>query len=338
MTAASTPQPSYVHGASAVPLIGDTIGRHFDAACEQHAAREALVACQQGVRLTYAELREQVDRLACGLIRLGLAPGERIGIWSPNRVEWTLMQFATAKAGLVLVNINPAYRVAELEYALNKVGCRALVSASAFKSSDYLAMLAELAPELVRCAPGALKAARLPALEWVIRLGSDSTAGMLNFDALLAAPSDQERAALVALGERLQFDEPINIQFTSGTTGSPKGATLTHHNILNNGFFTGEGIRLVPGDRVCIPVPLYHCFGMVMGNLGALTHGAAMVYPGRGLRPAGHPGSRRRRTLHGAVRRADHVHRPARSPTLCRSSTCPAFAPESWPAAPARWR
>jgi fatty-acyl-CoA synthase len=285
MTAASTPQPSYVHGASAVPLIGDTIGRHFDAACTRHAAREALVACQQGVRLSYAELREQVDRLACGLIRLGLEPGERIGIWSPNRVEWTLMQFATAKAGLVLVNINPAYRVAELEYALNKVGCRALVSASAFKGSDYLAMLAELAPELSGCPPAALRAARLPALECVIRLGSDSTAGMLNFDALLADPSDQERAALVALGERLQFDEPINIQFTSGTTGSPKGATLTHHNILNNGFFTGEGIRLVPGDRVCIPVPLYHCFGMVMGNLGALTHGAAMVYPGEAFDP-----------------------------------------------------
>ena len=279
------PASSYVHGASDIALIGDTIGRYFDAACARHAEREALIACQQGVRLSYAQLREQVDRLACALIRLGLKPGERIGIWSPNRVEWTLMQFATAKAGLVLVNINPAYRLSELEYALNKVGCRALVSASSFKSSDYLAMLAELAPELSVCSPGELKAARLPTLALVIRLGPEHTRGMLNFDALMTAPSSEELQALQALGERLQFDEPINIQFTSGTTGSPKGATLSHHNILNNGFFVGEGIKLVPGDKVCIPVPLYHCFGMVMGNLGALTHGAAMVYPSEAFDP-----------------------------------------------------
>ncbi len=281
MTAAS----SYVHGTSAVPLIGETIGRYFDAACARHAGREALIACQHDVRLSYAQLREQVDALACALIRLGLVPGERIGIWSPNRVEWTLMQFASAKAGLVLVNVNPAYRLNELEYALNKVGCRALVSASRFKSSDYLAMLAELAPELATCEPGALRAARLPTLEFVIRLDDQTTPGMINFAALLAAPSSDELAWLQSLGEQLQFDEPINIQFTSGTTGSPKGATLSHHNILNNGFFVGEGIKLVPGDRVCIPVPLYHCFGMVMGNLGALTHGAAMVYPGEAFDP-----------------------------------------------------
>ncbi|WP_293371101.1 AMP-binding protein [Nevskia sp.] len=281
MTAAS----SYVHGTSAVPLIGETIGRYFDAACARHAGREALIACQHDVRLSYAQLREQVDALACALIRLGLVPGERIGIWSPNRVEWTLMQFASAKAGLVLVNVNPAYRLNELEYALNKVGCRALVSASRFKSSDYLAMLAELAPELATCEPGALRAARLPTLDFVIRLDDQTTPGMINFAALLAAPSSDELAWLQSLGEQLQFDEPINIQFTSGTTGSPKGATLSHHNILNNGFFVGEGIKLVPGDRVCIPVPLYHCFGMVMGNLGALTHGAAMVYPGEAFDP-----------------------------------------------------
>ncbi|WP_439639294.1 AMP-binding protein [Nevskia sp.] len=286
MSPASTSAPSsYVHGASAVPLIGATIGRHFDAICAEHADREALIDLGQGRRLRYAELREQVDRLACGLIRLGLAPGDRIGIWSPNRVEWTLMQFATAKAGLVLVNINPAYRVAELEYALNKVGCRAIVSASRFKSSDYLAMLAELAPELGSCPPGALAAARLPSLQVVIRLDRDSSPGMLNFDALMTAPSPAELQALQAIGEQLQFDDPVNIQFTSGTTGNPKGATLSHHNILNNGYFTGEGIRLQPGDKVCIPVPLYHCFGMVMGNLGALTHGAAMVYPGEAFDP-----------------------------------------------------
>ena len=270
---------SYVNGASSAPLIGLTIGQCFDLACAEHAGRDALVSCHQGLRLSYAELRRQVDALACSLLRMGLRPGERIGIWSPNAAEWTLTQFATAKAGLVLVNINPAYRLSELEYALNKVGCRALVTAARFKSSDYLGMLDSLAPELIACPPGHLDAARLPALRTVIRLGTERRLGMLNFDDLLAAPTAEELDALQALGERLQFDEPINIQFTSGTTGSPKGATLSHHNILNNGYFTGEGIQLVPGDRVCIPVPLYHCFGMVMGNLGALTHGATIVYP-----------------------------------------------------------
>ncbi len=241
--------------------------------------------CHQGLRLSYAELRRQVDTLACALIRLGLKPGERVGIWSPNRAEWTLTQFATAKAGLLLVNINPAYRLGELEYALNKVGCQALIAAPAFKGSDYLAMLASLAPELADSLPGELQAARLPALRVVIRLGAERTAGLLNFDALLSEPGSDELDALQALGERLQFDEPINIQFTSGTTGSPKGATLSHHNILNNGYFVGEGIHLKPGDRVCIPVPLYHCFGMVMGNLGALSHGATIVYPSEAFEP-----------------------------------------------------
>lgn len=276
---------SYVHGATSAPLIGQTIGQLFDTACERHTARDALIACQQGIRLSYAELRRQVDALACALIRLGLKPGERIGIWSPNRAEWTLTQFATAKAGLVLVNINPAYRLSELEYALNKVGCRALVTAAAFKGSDYVAMLTELAPELAHCKAGKLQSARLPALQFAIRLGADSTPGLLNFDALMSEPGADELDALQALGGRLQFDEPINIQFTSGTTGSPKGATLSHHNILNNGYFVGEGIQLEPGDRICIPVPLYHCFGMVMGNLGALTHGAAMVYPSEAFDP-----------------------------------------------------
>jgi len=284
-TMVSKAPPSYVHGASAESLIGQTIGQLFDEACERHAARDALIACQQGIRLSYAELRRQVDALACALIRLGLKPGERIGIWSPNRAEWTLTQFASAKAGLVLVNINPAYRLSELEYALNKVGCRALVTAATFKGSDYLAMLAELAPELAHCQPGELQSVRLPALQFAIRLGTDATPGLLNFDALLAQPSADELDALQALGEHLQFDEPINIQFTSGTTGSPKGATLSHHNILNNGYFVGEGIQLEPGDRICIPVPLYHCFGMVMGNLGALTHGATMVYPSEAFDP-----------------------------------------------------
>jgi fatty-acyl-CoA synthase len=278
-------QPSYVHGSSDKPLIGQTIGRFFDDACASHGQREALVVRHQNVRLTYAELKLKVDALACGLRRLGLEPGERVGIWSQNNLEWTLTQFATAKAGLVLVNINPAYRRSELEYALNKVSCRALILSPSFKSSDYLAMLADLAPELAHCEAGLLRAHKLPSLEIVIRMGPEHTAGMLNFDDVLVTPTRDEQDELEMLGERLQFDDPINIQFTSGTTGNPKGATLSHHNILNNGFFVGEAIRLVPGDRVCIPVPLYHCFGMVMGNLGCLTHGATMVYPAEAFEP-----------------------------------------------------
>jgi len=276
---------SYVHGASDKQLIGQTIGRFFDEACARHAEREALVVRHQNVRLTYAQLKSKVDALACGLMRLGLEPGERIGIWSQNTMEWALTQFATAKAGLVLVNINPAYRRSELEYALNKVGCRALVLSPAFKSSNYLEMIADLAPELGHCEPGLLRSHRLPSLEMVIRMGADTSPGMLNFDDLLRAPTRDELTALEGLSDRLQFDDPINIQFTSGTTGHPKGATLSHHNILNNGYFVGEAIKLVPGDRLCIPVPLYHCFGMVMGNLGCLTHGATMVYPAEAFEP-----------------------------------------------------
>ncbi|MDG3064220.1 AMP-binding protein [Thauera mechernichensis] len=276
---------SYVHGASEKQLIGQTIGRFFDEACASHAEREALIVRHQDVRLTYAQLKLKVDALACGLMRLGLEPGDRIGIWSQNNMEWALTQFATAKAGLVLVNINPAYRRSELEYALNKVGCRALILSPAFKTSNYLEMIADLAPELGHCEPGLLRSHRLPALEMVIRMGADRSPGMLNFDELLRAPAREEFAALAVLSEKLQFDDPINIQFTSGTTGHPKGATLSHHNILNNGYFVGEAIKLVPGDRLCIPVPLYHCFGMVMGNLGCLTHGATMVYPAEAFEP-----------------------------------------------------
>ncbi|AYH42875.1 AMP-binding protein [Azoarcus sp. DN11] len=278
-------QLSYVHGASEKRLIGQTIGRFFDEACARHAAREALVVRHQNVRLTYAALKQRVDALACSLMRLGLKRGERVGIWSQNNTEWALTQFATAKAGLVLVNINPAYRRAELEYALNKVGCRALVMSPAFKTSNYLEMLGDLAPELAQSEAGQLKSAKLPTLEIVIRMGADKTHGMLNFDDLLHAPAGDELDALETLGDALQFDDPINIQFTSGTTGQPKGATLSHHNILNNGFFVGEAIRLVEGDRLCIPVPLYHCFGMVMGNLGCLTHGATMIYPAEAFEP-----------------------------------------------------
>lgn len=278
-------EPSYVSGVSNVPLLGDTIGAHFDKTVERHGERDALIARHQGIRWTWRELRERVDNLAAGLRRLGLAPQERIGIWAPNCAEWLLTQFASAKAGLILVNINPAYRRSELEYALNKVGCKALVLAPSFKTSDYIEMLSDLAPELAHSAPGALAAAKLPALQHVIRLGAESTPGMYNFDALLGTASDAERAELVALGAQLQFDDAINIQFTSGTTGLPKGATLSHHNILNNAFFTAAAIHLAPGDRVCIPVPLYHCFGMVIGNLACMTQGATMVYPDAGFDP-----------------------------------------------------
>ena len=271
---------SYVHGGSDVPLIGETLGVCFDKIVERFGEREALVVQHQEVRWTYRELQRRANNLAASLMRLELTPGERIGIWSQNNSEWLLTQLATAKVGLILVNLNPAYRRAELEYALNKVQCKALIVSPRFKSSDYLAILRELAPELPDCEPGRLIAARLPALEFVIRLGSDKTPGMLNFDDLLSDASADEQAALDALGETLQFDDPINIQFTSGTTGAPKAATLTHHNILNNGFFVGQAMQFTENDRLCIPVPLYHIFGMVLGNLVCMTHGATMVYPG----------------------------------------------------------
>jgi fatty-acyl-CoA synthase len=273
---------SYVHGTSDEALIGDTIGAYFDKIAARWPDQEALVVHHQNVRWTYGEFKRRVDALANGLIERGLEPGDRIGIWSPNNAEWVVAQFATAKAGLILVNINPAYRLSELDYALTKVGCKALITAGTFKSSDYVAMLRELAPELDICAPGELKAARLPDLRLVIRLGDEFTPGMVNY---ADVPLDGGEQRLAELAARLQFDDPINIQFTSGTTGLPKGATLTHHGILNNGYFIGEALRLTEQDRICIPVPLYHCFGMVLGNIACMTHGAAMVYPGEGFEP-----------------------------------------------------
>ena len=271
------PQSSYIHGACATPLIGETIGVHFDGIAERFGDRDALVSRHQGIRWTYRELKQRVDAFAAGLLGLGLEPGERVGIWSPNNAEWAVTQFATAKAGLILVNINPAYRIAELEYALNKAGVAALITAQQFKTSDYIGMLRELAPELA--------SARLPALRLAISIGEERVPGMLRFDDVPGHVGPAEREYLAGLAEQLQFDDPINIQFTSGTTGFPKGATLTHHNILNNGFFIAEAMKFTESDRVCIPVPLYHCFGMVIGNLGCLTHGAAMVYPSEGFDP-----------------------------------------------------
>ncbi|MFZ5790998.1 MAG: AMP-binding protein [Pseudomonadota bacterium] len=276
---------SYVHGASNLPLIGDTIGAHLDRVVEVAPDRPALVVRQQNIRWNYQEFREQVDSVAAGLIALGFEPGQRIGIWAPNNAEWVVTQFATAKAGLILVNINPAYRLHELEYALTKVGCTGLILAASFKSSDYLGMIRQLCPELDRCPPGALHAGKVPTLRWVIRLGAERTTGMANFADIAAAAMPESRRRLAELSHQLQFDDPINIQFTSGTTGSPKGATLTHHNILNNGFFIGEAMRLTERDRLCIPVPFYHCFGMVLGNLACVTHRSCMVIPGEGFDP-----------------------------------------------------
>jgi fatty-acyl-CoA synthase len=276
---------SYVHGVSATPLIGDTIGVHFDKAAARWGERDALIVRHQNVRWTYGELKTKVDAFAAGLLALGLAPGDRVGIWSPNNSEWVITQFATAKAGLILVNINPAYRLSELDYALNKVGCKALITADSFKTSDYVGMLRELAPEIDRSTPGQLQSKRLPALRTLIRIGDDEKGDFLPFADVLGMGGDRHHAQLAELATKLQFDDPINIQFTSGTTGAPKGATLTHHNILNNGYFIGEAQRLTDRDRVCIPVPLYHCFGMVLGNLACITHGAAMVYPSEGFDP-----------------------------------------------------
>jgi fatty-acyl-CoA synthase len=277
--------PSYAHGTSSVALIGETIGRYFDRTVARCGDRPGLIACQQAVRWSYRELGEKVDAFAAGLIALGLKPGERIGIWSPNNAEWVVTQFATAKAGLILVNINPAYRLAELEYALNKVGCRALITATSFKTSDYVAMITTLAPELLHARAGHLDAAKLPSLRSVIQIGPDTVPGAIPFASVYELGGAAERARSAELADILQFDEPINIQFTSGTTGLPKGATLTHHNILNNGYFLGEAMAYTEQDKVCIPVPLYHCFGMVIGNLACVTHGAAMVLPGEGFDP-----------------------------------------------------
>jgi fatty-acyl-CoA synthase len=261
------PSPSYVCGTGSVPLIGETIGVYFDRAAARWSDREALVVRHQNIRWTYGELKRHVDGLAAGLLALGLEPGDRIGIWSPNNAEWVVTQFATAKAGLILVNVNPAYRLVELEYALRKSGCKALITAPRFRASDYLTMIRTLVRE-----------GRVPQLLTPVCLGDEAQPDMIPFAEVAKRGGPAEHAKLASLTSMLQFDDPINIQFTSGTTGLPKGATLTHHNILNNGFFCGEAMRLREGDRLAIPVPLYHCFGMVLSNLAAITHGVTMVF------------------------------------------------------------
>ena len=284
----ATGSESYARGADQPPLIEQTIGAFFDAMVERVPEREALVVVHQQRRFTYRQLQTEVNRLASALLGLGLKPGDRVGIWSHNNTEWVLMQLATAKVGLVLVNINPAYRTAEVEYALNKVGCAALVTMPTFKTSDYLGMLRELAPEWAGQASGALSSEKLPYLKHVFWIdvageGADQP-GLRRFSDLLAS-GDPQDPRLASTARLLHNTDPINLQFTSGTTGFPKGATLTHRNILNNGFFIGEAMKLTQEDRLCIPVPLYHCFGMVLGNLAVLTHGACIVYPNDAFEP-----------------------------------------------------
>jgi fatty-acyl-CoA synthase len=256
---------SYSSGESATPLLGDTIGGNFDATVRTFGDREALVDRSAGRRWTYTELAADVDALALGLLEMGIAKGDRVGIWAPNCAEWTLTQYATAKIGAILVNINPAYRARELEFVLNQSGSTLLIAAEKLKTSDYAGMIAEVRP-------------RCPELKTVVLLGSAP------WQALLETGRRRDRGALAVI--ELDTDDPINIQYTSGTTGFPKGATLSHHNILNNGFFVGELCNYTEADRICIPVPFYHCFGMVMGNLAATSHGACMVIPAPTFDPA----------------------------------------------------
>jgi fatty-acyl-CoA synthase len=277
------PSRSYTSGTSERPLLGTTIGDMFDDTAARYPDSEALVSCHQGLRYSYRELKAEVDRCARALIGLGLEKGQRIGIWAPNCAEWTIVQFATSKLGAILVNINPSYRLTEVQYALRQSGCAWLVIAPAFKTSDYTGMIHELAPELAGSRPGALDAARLPDLRGVVRLGEEASPGMLTWNDFLALAAPVTAEDLARRQRELQFDDPINIQYTSGTTGYPKGATLSHHNIVNNGYFVTELLRFTDRDRLLIPVPLYHCFGMVMGNLGCVTHGATMIYPSAGF-------------------------------------------------------
>jgi fatty-acyl-CoA synthase len=270
---------SYVHGASDVPLIGATIGDLFDRVAAQVPENEALVSVHQGLRYTYREFQEACNEFARGLLALGVQKGDRVGVWSPNHAEWVIAQFATPKIGAILVNINPAYRVYELEYALKQSGCATLIIAPPFKTSDYAAMLREIAPELEGSEPGNLHAEKLPDLRTVIAFGEQDVPGAYRWEDVLAKAGHVSPETLEQVQRQQYFDDPINIQYTSGTTGFPKGVTLSHHSILNNGFFIGERMLFTQEDRLCIPVPFYHCFGMVLGNLACVTHGATMVIP-----------------------------------------------------------
>ncbi len=278
-------QWSYTSGISTIPLLGLTIGDQFDQTVSSYPDNLALISRHQHIRWTYRQLQDHVDQCAKALLHLGIQKGQRVGIWAPNCAEWCITQFATSKIGAILVNLNPSYRLHELEYALKQSGCSTLVTAAQFKSSSYTEMLYDLAPELRDCEPGSLKSGTLPELTTIIRLAEDKVSGMFTWAELMEMGNDVSDEALLRSQREQEFDDPINIQYTSGTTGFPKGATLSHHNILNNGYFVARLQNLTHKDKLCIPVPLYHCFGMVMGNLGCITHGATMVYPSEGFEP-----------------------------------------------------
>ncbi|MBN1856007.1 MAG: AMP-binding protein [Dehalococcoidia bacterium] len=270
---------SYAHGVSAQPLLGLTIPDYLDHIAEKFPANEALVDVPGGRRWTYSQFRGDCRRVAKSLMKLGIGAGDRVGIWATNHPEWVLVQFGSAMMGAVLVNINPAYRTHELEHALNNSGARALLLIERFKTSDYVSMFYEVCPEAREASPGAIASAVLPQLRSAVLIGEGSNPGMYGWKEFLALGEGVSDEELDNRQASLDFDDVINIQYTSGTTGQPKGASLTHHNILNNGFFSGEGMKLTHADRLCIPVPFYHCFGMVLANLACVTHGATMVVP-----------------------------------------------------------
>ncbi len=277
---------SYASGVSEQPLLGTPISQFFDRIVTEHGGREALVSVHQDVRLTYSQLAERVNELARAFIAAGFVKCDRVGIWSPNNVEWTLVQYATAKAGLIFVTINPAYRAHELAYVLEQSGCKGLVIQNRFKTSDYVAMLREACPELESAVPGALRSEKFPELGTVISTTESETKGIFGWREFLALADGCSEAELAARQADQDMDDPVNIQYTSGTTGFPKGATLSHHNILNNARFVAAIMNFSERDRLVIPVPLYHCFGMVMGNLGCLTHAVCAIYPAESFEPA----------------------------------------------------
>ncbi|MDT8923480.1 fatty acid CoA ligase family protein [Pseudomonas taiwanensis] len=279
------PQPSYSQGNPDKALLDQCIGDAFDATVARFPDREALVVRHQALRYTWQQLADAVDQHARALMALGVQPGDRLGIWAPNCAEWCITQFASAKVGAILVNINPAYRSNELDYALGQSGCRWVICADAFKTSDYHAMLQGLIPGLSHGQPGALICERFPDLRGVVSLALSPPPGFLAWHDLQARAEAISREALAERQAQLQCNDPINIQYTSGTTGFPKGATLSHRNILNNGYMVGESLGLTEHDRLVVPVPLYHCFGMVMANLGCMTHGSALIYPNDAFDP-----------------------------------------------------
>ena len=327
---------SYVHGVSPTPLIGETIGQLLRRVTAEGPERPALVTRHQNVRWSYADLLRRSEDLAVGLRKLGLEKGERVGIWSANVSEWVLAQFGTALAGIILVNINPAYRSHEFDYAIKKSSCRALILSPGHKNNDYFASLRTCAPEIEAAEPGKLQSKGLPKLEFVIRLGTDKSPGMLNFDDVAKPATASERAELMAFEAALQFDDPINIQFTSGTTGAPKGATLTHHNILNNGYFIGEAMRLTPEDRLVhsgavLPL-LRHGAGQSRLRHPRLLHGK----PVRGIRSHRHAWRRCKPNDAPACTGCPPCSSPCSNMPSSRASTSRACGRGSWPARPVR--